>query len=920
MQFGLLGEVMVWGPDGVIDVGHARQRSVLAALLVDANRVVTVDQLFERVWGGLPPQTARSTLFTYLTRLRQALAPVPIERKPGGYQITVEPEALDLHQFSDLLAKARDNDDDQAAAQFYQQALRLWRGEPLLGVDTPWADDVRGLLNRRRFAAELDYADVQLRLGQHTDLLPELASRAAAHSLDERLAGQLILALYRSGRMADALEHYHEFRRRLADQLGADPGPSLRDLHRQILESGQGSPAPTRERDRAPRQLPPAVTSFTGRKAELAALDAHLLRPGAPGGVCAIVGGGGIGKSALAVHWAQQNADRFPDGQLFVNLRGFDPSGRPTEPSTVLRGFLRALGATGPDIPADLDGQVDLYRSLVADRRMLVLLDNAAGTAQVEPLLAGSPTVSTLVTSRHPLTGLVAVHGAHMVLVDVFSDAEAYDMLISRLGEARLAAEPDAVSALVRHCAGLPLALAIVAARASAKPGLPLAVLAAQLRDDATRLDGLDAGEASVGLRAVLALSHQVLAPKTARLACLVGLAPGPDISLAAADVLADGHAERMLSELESMHLIAQPSPGRYRMHDLVRLDAVERASLLPVDVRVDALRRLVTFYLRTAHTADRLLDPRRPPVELSDSGPGPRPLPLTGKDEAVHWLSTEHPCLLAAQQLAAEHGWHAQVWELALVTDTLHWRQGRLTHHLAVSSIAIHAAQIAGDLAVLCRLHQNIGKVLARAGRSAESMSHIERSIELAARIHDPTSEGHGHMTLTQVWGQQGDLQRAFDHAELALRLYRAGEQRVFEAQALNQLGYVAALLGRFDEARTHCEAALDLQAAVGEPNGDILDSLGYIHQHSGRLARAAEYYRQAVTAFGQAGDTYNAATTLIQLGQVHASLGSLREAESAWQRALELCQVQQRTADAKSLRKQLADLSARGSRRATC
>jgi DNA-binding SARP family transcriptional activator len=898
MQFGLLGEVEARGPDGPVDIGHPRQRSVLAALLADANRLVSTDQLLDRVWGDRPPPTARGTLFTYLTRLRQAVAPVPIERRSGGYQITIEPGTLDVDRFTDLVTQAHEVRDDRVAAGIYQQALELWRGEPLPDLDTPWANDVRERLGRMRFAAELDHVDVRLRLGEHDAMLADLGTSAARHPMDERVAGQLMLALYRSGRTADALAHYEGFRRRVGDELGADPGPRLRELHRQVLADEVGPPG---RRASPPRQLPPPPPSFTGRAAELASLDQQQ----GTVVISAIGGGGGIGKTSLALQWAHMNANHFPDGQLFVNLRGFDPSGRPATPSIALRGLLGALGVSATDVPADVDAQTGLYRSLVAGRRMLVLLDNAADTAQVRPLLPGSASVTTLVTSRHPLVGLVAVHGARAVRLDVLNDEEAYELLAERLGEDRMAAEPDAVAELVAHCAGLPLALGIVAARAIVEPDLPLAVLAGQLRDHATRLDGLDTGESDLSLRAVFALSHQALKPGTARLAALLGLAPGPDISAPAVDALAGESASDMLRELESAHLIAQFSPGRYRMHDLVRLDAAERALELPDDLRDTALRRLVDFYLRTAHAADRLIAPTRPPVHLS--GPEPeRPL-LVLRDEAAAWawMDAEHTCLMAAQQFAAEHGWHTQVWELALVTDTLHWNQGRVADHLTVLRAAVDAAEAAGGPQIQGRLHANLGQAATRAGRLDESMEHIERALALMTQAGDLVEQAHCHLTIGQAWGQRGDNHRALHHARQALDRYRASGQSRWEANALNQVGYVLALLGRFDEAREHCLAALDLQEV-----GQILDSLGYIDEHSGRLTDAVGWYRRAVTVFGDDGDMYNVASTLIQLGRAYVASHASADARAAWQQALQLCRAQNRATEADRLAELLADL----------
>jgi DNA-binding SARP family transcriptional activator/tetratricopeptide (TPR) repeat protein len=902
VEFGVLGEVRAWRPDGPVDIGHSRQANVLAALLFDANRLVSADQLLDRVWGDRPPQTARGTLSTYVTRLRQALAPVPILRRGGGYQITVAPGALDLDRFRELVGRARDSADDRVAARAYELAFELWRGEPLPGLDTPWANDMRALLNRQRDAADLDHVDVRLRLGEHAGLLAGLAARATAHPLDERVAGQLILALYRSGRQADALAHYQDFQRRLADELGTDPGPALRELHRQLVSADGIVLPPAESRVRPPRQLPAAPRPFTGRDAELASLSASLDAAASTVVISAIGGGGGIGKTSLALHWAHLSADRFPDGQLFVNLRGFDPSGEPTAPSTALRGFLTALGVG--DVPGEVDEQVGLYRSLVADRRMLVVLDNAADTAQVSPLLPGSPTVTTLVTSRRPLTGLVLTHGATAVPLDVLTDEEAHELLAGRLGAARLAAEPDAVAELIAHCGGLPLALGIIAARAVVSPDLTLTELATQLRSH--RLDGLDTGEEGLNLRAVFALSHRALTRDTARLACLLGVAPGADISLAAASALAGADAAPMLRELEAAHLVAQLTPGRYRMHDLVRLDAAERAAALPVD---DALRRLVDFYLRTGQAADRLLEPRRPPFTIS----GPElatPHPLRDEAEALAWLDAEQPNLVAAQQLAVERGWHPQVWELSFVTDTVHSRRAMFGDHLDVLGAAIAAAEAEGEEAIQVRLHANRGQSATRAGLFTEAVRHLEQVIALTERTGDVAMRGHAHNSLAQTHGQRGDTERALFHANQALEQYRAAGDAMLEASALNQIGWVEALLGRYDDARAHCQASLDIQRAHGHVTGEAQDSLGYIDERSGRLPEAIAWYREAVAVFEGYGDARNLATTLIQLGRACAAAGATDDAAAAWRRALDLCRAQGRGAEAEHVEGQLAGL----------
>ncbi|MGP3922189.1 BTAD domain-containing putative transcriptional regulator [Streptomyces sp. 8N616] len=520
VELGVLGSIEV-GVDGrLVDLGHARQRLLLAALLVDVNREVSISQLAERVWGEEPAQ--RGTLYGYLSRLRQALTAaegVDIARRSAGYVLDVDPAVVDLYQFRDLVEQARRADGDEQAAALFGRALGLWRGEALAGVGTPWSNTVRTCLHHERLAAELDWADARMRLGQHGGLLPVLRARAGEHPLDERLAGQLMLALYRCGRTAEALGHYQYTRGLLVEELGIDPGPALKRLHQQILTADPALAPGTGARARSaptaavsvpvPRQLPAPSGVFTGRTRELAALSAALEGEAGSAGsvpISAIGGMEGIGKTCLALHWAHHHQGLFPDGQLYVNLHGFDPSREPVPPAVAVRGFLDALGVESAAVPAEPAAQAALYRSLVADKRMLMVLDNARDSAQTIPLLPGSPGCMVLITSRHQLAGLVTTHGAKLLTLDTLSEIEARQLLTRHLGEHRLRAEPDAVTAILKRCAGVPLALSIAAARAAIQPGLPLAHLAEELPEaDITGLDALAvAGAPADDLRTAL--------------------------------------------------------------------------------------------------------------------------------------------------------------------------------------------------------------------------------------------------------------------------------------------------------------------------------------------------------------------------------------------------------------------------------
>jgi DNA-binding SARP family transcriptional activator len=547
VEFRLLGEVEVTVDGAPVTVGFAQLRCLLAVLLVEANHIVSVDQLLDRAWRPhRTPHRPRDAVHQRIALVRKALVTVPgvtITTHAAGYQLVVDPELVDLHRFQALVKQAQASQDDDRTVTLFTQALGLRRGEPLAGVtDTAWVNSVRATLRQQCHAAELDLTDIHLRLGRHATLLAELSDRVERHPLDERLAGQYLLALYRSGRQADALARYEQLRRRLADELGIDPSSPLQQLHQRILHAAPDLAVPAHvtepmTKPLVPRQLPTPPRLFSGRTTELARLDEQTDTSDTVV-ISAIGGTGGIGKTWLALHWAYAHLDQFPDGQLYVNLRGFDPIGQPVSPGTAVRGFLDSLGVAPVAIPVDLDAQVGLYRSLVAGRRMLIVLDNARDTGQVIPLLPGSPTCTVLVTSRHHLGGLVTAHGAHRVDLDVLEEREARQLLARHLGHDRVVAETEAVDELVACCAGLPLALSIVAARATRHPDFPLAVLADELRDRSGRLDALDPGDPQATLRVVLSWSHHALSEAAAAAFGLLGLAPGPDISLPAAAAL----------------------------------------------------------------------------------------------------------------------------------------------------------------------------------------------------------------------------------------------------------------------------------------------------------------------------------------------------------------------------------------------
>jgi DNA-binding SARP family transcriptional activator len=666
VEFRLLGPVDARLDGRRVDLGHSRRLCVLVALLVDANTVVSPDQLVDRVWGERAPARAHQTLYSYLSRIRQALAgagDIDLERRPGGYLLAVDPPRVDLHRFHALLDQARTAGDDGAASAALREALGLWRGEAFAGLDTPWINALRNSVEAERFTAELDLAELQLRGGDHARVLALLAGRAETHPLDERLAGQLMLAWYRSGRQADALSYYERLRRQLADELGADPGPALQQLHQRILTADAALSAPVAAEPPwavVPRQLPAPPGAFTGRTRELAELDRVDDAAAAP--ITAIAGMAGVGKTALAIHAAHRLADRFPDGQLYANLHGATAGLRPLEPLPVLGRFLRALGMEPGAVPTALEEASAVFRSRIADRRLLVVLDNAADAGQIIPLLPGASGCGVLVTSRRWLSSL---DGARHLHLDTLDGEEAIELLARIAGQDRLAAEPEAATEVVRWCGSLPLALRIAGARLAMRPGWPVAALAERLAQAQRRPDELELAEAGVRTSFAVSFEHldasaEVIDRAAARAFGLLGILDGPEVGVQVAAPLLDQPeetAERSLERLVDAQLPETPSPGRYRMHDLLRLYARDLADRRhPEPVRAAALTRALGSYVTSAWRTLALLRPGDHRLARMDgrwSRGGPE---LADERDALGWLDVKRANLLAGVPAGCGH------------------------------------------------------------------------------------------------------------------------------------------------------------------------------------------------------------------------------------------------------------------------
>jgi DNA-binding SARP family transcriptional activator/tetratricopeptide (TPR) repeat protein len=913
MEFGVLGAVEARIDGRPVPLGHTRQRGVLAVLIVEVDRPVLTDQLIARVWGDRSPEQARATLHGYISLLRRALADTGearIGRQSGGYVLETSGTAeVDLHTFRRLVTQARRSSDADAAASLHR-ALRLWRGDAFADMDSPWVNELRDSLDQERFSAQLDLIDIRLRMGQHSAVLPELSALAAAHPLDERVAGQLMVALHHSGRPADALGHYRQIRQRLIQELGIGPGPALQDVEATILRQDAApdrAPAPATRPGPIPAQLPMAVLSFVGRAAELAQLDDILAgaadaNPASSPSVTVVVvsGTAGVGKTSLALHWAHRVAARFPDGQLYANLRGFDPGGSVLDPADAARGFLDALGVGAGRIPADMDARTGLYRSLLAGKRMLVVLDNALEAEQVRPLLPGARGCLVVVTSRNELTPLVVTEGARPLNLDLLTVADAHELLAGRLGAGRVAAEPGAAAEIVARCARLPLALAVVAARAARKPQRRLAELVQELRDmpdAAGELDTFHGGDPASDVRTVFSWSYRALSTDAARLFRLLGLRPGPDITaLAAASLVGLGlrRTRALLTELTRAHLVTEQAAGRYTSHDLLRAYATELAILHDADdTRHAALHRMLDHYLHSAHnSAAALKETHFNPIVLDPPRPGVTSCEPATPEEALLWFTTEHAVLLGAVRLATDTGFDTHTWRLAWAATHFFVRCGHWSDNTRVNRASLDAARRLNNPLAEAHAHHGLAFGHARSGHFDDAEPHLQSALRLFAEAGDHTNQARIHLLRAWRAEREGDQAASIGHAERAIELYGTAGNQTAQTMILNDIGWCHAQLGNYQQALAYCVPALGAFQETGELSGEAAawDSLGYIHHRLGDHQEAVECYQRSIEQFRALGDRYNEAITLSYLGDTQHSAGCPAEARRARLRAVEI------------------------------
>jgi DNA-binding SARP family transcriptional activator len=957
MEFRILGPVEAWDGAEQLDLGGSKPRALLAVLLLHANQVVSTDQLVDELWSEAPPPTARNLVQGYVSRLRQALqcrgavaaAASVLVTRPSGYLLWVEAGGLDLDRFEGLVADARRATADgklERAAECWCAALALWRGPALAGAAS---EALRRTavprLEEARLVALEERLEVDLRLGRHAELIGELEALVAAYPDRERLRRQLMVALYRSGRRAGALAAYRSARQFLVEELGVEPSRALQQLERSILQADPALepafPAATAALHQPasagrPRQLPPDVDDFTGREAAVAEVRQLLEAERATAIVIsAIAGKAGVGKTALAVRVAHRLRPRFADGQLYVNLRGAEAQA--LDPAEVLAGFLRALGVEGALVAEGLEERVRQYRSRLADRRVLVVLDDAADEAQVRPLLPASPGCAALVTSRSRLNGLEA---AHPLTLEVLEADQAVALLAKLAGPGRVAAEPQAAAAIVRLCGWLPLAVRIAGARLASRPQWRLALLAERLGDERRRLDELVTGDLEV--RASVALSYHGRGRKERRLFRRLGLPVAPSfpawvaaallgVELAEAEVLLEGLVDAQLVEAAGED---QAGQLRYRLHDLLRLYARERLHAEePARPRRASLERLLGAYLTLAEGAATVLEPSG--LERYASNPvqgqhADHPMAATVEHQPLGWLEAERPSLIAAVEQACDAGFWEFAWRLA---DTLgsffqlraHWDDWQHTHVLALAAVRragdrdaegcillslgdLHGYRYRVDDAIGCTQQGlaafrgtgnrrgelqglvSLGEIRGLQGRFDDATAMLEQALAGLRELSMRSWEALALVYLGQVHCQQGRLDVALACFEQGLTLIRAIGDRSWEAPILRHIALTHNLQGRFAEADACLKQSLDLVRGVGDRHGEayVLQSLGEVDRQQGRLGRAAGCLEQSLTLARATGDRGAEANALCTLGDVRRQQGRRKEAAGCLERSL--------------------------------
>ncbi|WP_200213787.1 AfsR/SARP family transcriptional regulator [Micromonospora coerulea] len=904
--FSVLGSIRVVRAGAELHLGARQQRLVLALLLARAGSPVSLAELVDLLWDEEAPASAANVVHRHVGVLRRLLEPGLPTRSAGrhilrdlsGYRLRADEESLDLLKFrslSRLAGRSLQDGDPESALRHSLDGLRLWRGRCAAGLEPASRLHPAFLaVEAERAEAVREAADAAERCGRLSAVLAPLRQAAEQHPLDESLQSRLLLALAADGRQAEAVEMYRVVRRRLADDLGIDPGEELREAYDRLLHQ-RTQPARTESPSPLPRpaQLPPDLPFFSGRDDLIAEARAAVSRPGGPA-VLAIDGMPGIGKTALAVHLAHGFAAGYPDGQLYVDLRGYDGREPAMSPAEALRGFLGSLGVPQEAIPAELHAQAGMYRSSLAGRRLLIVLDNCRDAEQIRHLLPGSPGCLVIVTSRSRLSTLLTTAGAHPLPVGLPSVDEARAALLRPLGAGRVAAHPAAIDAIIASCGRLPLALAVVAARAASLPGMPPAQIAAELAQAPGSLDGFDGDDPQTGLRAVFSWSYQALSAPAARLFRLLPIHPGPDISIAGAAGLAgvplrSGRA--LIGELSRAHLISEDLPGRYRTHDLLLAYARElgEENDSPAERAAAELRCLQVYRATTYQAHRRLLTSEYQP--MIEPGPGETPLRFAGHGDAMRWFTAERQVLIALVGRAARQGRHTEAWQLALGMQHFFDLSGRWADWTTTGEMALEAARAGGDLVGQARMHRSLAGAAYFRREHETAVGHLDQALELLARVGLHGEMIRAGINRAMILGAQGRHEEVVRALSATLGPWAAGDDKLL-ADTLVIMAASNAELGREEEAVRCAEQAMALSRGAQYRLGiaEAWEVLGQVHSARREIGKAVDCWREAAVAYQEASASAPAAEVLALLGDALAAAGDQDAAVRAWQEALAL------------------------------
>ncbi|RIV33206.1 AfsR/SARP family transcriptional regulator [Micromonospora radicis] len=908
-RFLILGPLSVWRDGVEVELGPPQQQALLAVLLARAGRPVMMTEIIDVIWGEHPPSTVVNVIQRYISRLRRVLPVDALVRCAGGYRLNLDADRVDLLVFRRRLAAAAEAaaDDPDGALELLMKGLGLWYGQVAASVshvirEAPIFAEVNG----EYVSAVLRAADLALVTGNSERVLPVLRGATALAPFDESLQAALLRTLAAADRPAEALTQYDAFRRRLADELGVGPGPALAAAHHEILCAAPVVPASLPDRPPSggrpavtsvpvrPAQLPADLPTFAGRSDSLDRVTGYLGGSASTARLVAISGMGGIGKTTLAVHCAHRLAAVFPDGQLYVNMRAFDPSGVALKPQDAIRSFLNALGLAEEQLPASFEAQVALYRSLIAGRRMIVVVDNARDAQSARPLLPGAPGSAAIVTSRDPLVGLVVQEGVLPIVLGLLADEEAEAVLDHRLGPGRLAAEPDAVREVISFCAGIPLALAIFAARAALHPQFTLRHLVAEL--NVRRLDSFEQADGDPDLRAVFSWSYEQLGADAARLFRLLALHPGHTFGAAAAASLlgADpGQGRALLGELSRANLLSECEPGRFRIHDLVRSYSAELAHLDGPAAQRESSQRLLDHYLFSSLAALALRDPEQ--IHRARA-PVLRPVPdvtvesFAERGSASTWLTNERRTLLAMINLAVALGADTHVWSLVSAMESMlrsyeYWADWKMTLYQALA-----AAERLEDATLQGIAHHALGYVHSEPMLNVpeDAERHLREAIRLCAGAGDLLTEAHAHRTLARQWRGRPAEREQF---ELALSLYHRVQACRPGSVPPDYFAYVYGQLGRYDTALDYAlRAVRHLDQAGNHREATAWHTLATIQVGRGDVTAALAANDHAVHLCRRLGDEYAAARLLVGLGERLTVVGETTEARRSLSRALDI------------------------------